>query len=360
MNTGINFFNNFQKLVKFLLISLILISFFSCDGNDETDSTMGEVDSLFMNPLLPSGADPWGFQFKDTYYVTHTTGNSIILYETKNMTKLGIAQPKVIWTPPSLGMNSKNIWAPEIHRFEHKWYIYYAADNGENANHRMWVLENESENPFLGDWTDKGRIELQNDKWAIDGSPFVWNDNYYFIWSGWEGDINVRQDIYITKMESPTKAIGNRIMLLKPELAWETNATDPTVVEGPQYISRDNKMFIIYSAGGCWTDDYALGMLSADLSNDPMDNTSWEKFPTPVFVKNISGNAFGPGHNAFFKSVDGSEDWIIYHANPQSGQGCGENRSIRIQKFSWNHSGFPEFGIPKALSQKLTKPGGEY
>ena len=203
MNTGINFFNNFQKLVKLLLISLILISFYSCDGNNETDSTIGEVDSLFMNPLLQSGADPWVFHFNDTYYVTHTTGNNIVLYETKKMTKLGIAQPKVIWTPPSLGMNSKNIWAPEIHRFEDKWYIYYAADNGENANHRMWVLENESENPFLGDWIDKGRIELQDDKWAIDGYPFVWNDNYYFIWSGWEGDINVRQDIYITKMESP-------------------------------------------------------------------------------------------------------------------------------------------------------------
>ena len=67
-----------------------------------------------------------------------------------------------------------------------------------------------------------------------------------------------------------------------------------------------------------------------------------------------------PFHNAFFKSVDGREDWIIYHANPQPGQGCAENRSTRIQKFSWNDIGFPELGIPNALSQKLTKPGGEY
>jgi GH43 family beta-xylosidase len=66
--------------------------------------------------------------------------------------------------------------------------------------------------------------------------------------------------------------------------------------------------------------------------------------------------AFGPGHNGFFKSPDGKQDWIIYHANPEPGEGCGNFRSPRIQRFTWNVDGTPNFGTPVPLGQPLEKP----
>ncbi|HTD16183.1 MAG TPA: family 43 glycosylhydrolase, partial [Chthoniobacterales bacterium] len=62
------------------------------------------------------------------------------------------------------------------------------------------------------------------------------------------------------------------------------------------------------------------------------------------------------GHNGFFKSPNGKEDWIIYHANPEPSEGCGNFRSPRIQRFTWNVDGTPNFGTPVPLGQPLEKP----
>lgn len=319
-----------------------------------------EADSLFLNPILDPGPDPWVFQTGEYYFLTFTTGNNITLYRTQQMSDLGRALKRVTWTPPSTGPNSQNLWAPEIHRVQGKWYVYYAADDGNNANHRMFVLENENEDPTVGPWTDKGELKLPGDRWAIDGTIFEHRGQLYYLWSGWEGSTNIRQDIYICKMSDPLTPTGERVLLTKPVLPWETNGVTPTVTEGPQVLKNGNKLFIVYSAGGCWTDGYALGMLSAQEDADLMDPGSWKKSPQPVFAQNPAGNAFGPGHNGFFKSADGSEDWIIYHANAFAGQGCGNDRSIRIQPFFWKEDGTPDFGQPHPLFKKLTKPSGEY
>ena len=316
------------------------------------------ADTKFTNPLLISGPDPWVEQNEDWYYVTHTTGKDLRLYRTKKMSELAHAEEKTIWTPPPSGMNSKQIWAPEIHFLDGKWYFYYAADDGNNDHHRIWVLENEGD-PFDGNWVDKGELQLPGHKWAIDGTAFELNGQLYFLWSGWEGDVNTRQVIYLTKMSDPFTPEGDRVLLSAPELSWESRGGSPAVNEAPEFLQHGDKVFIIYSASGCWTDDYALGMLWASSSSDITDPGSWTKSENPVFVKNPSSNAYGPGHNGFFSSPDGTEDWILYHANPQSGQGCSNTRSPRMQKFTWTSDGFPSFGQPVALGKAMDPPSGE-
>ncbi len=336
-----------------------LLYFSSCSKDDPATPPTTNPENTFKNPLLNSAPDPWVTQKDNFYYVTHTTGNSLRLYRTTEMSDLSQAFSQTIWFPPSSGMNSKNIWAPEIHFINDKWYLYYAADDGNNNNHRMWVLENSSPDPFAGSWVDKGELELPEDNWAIDATIFEHNDQLYLLWSGWETDANVRQDIYIVKMSDPWTAMGERILLSKPELPWELNGGSPTINEAPQFLKHDNKIFISYSASGCWTDEYSLGLLSADASADLLNPLSWTKSTTPVLVKNASAQAYGPGHNSFFKSKDGSEDWIAYHANSSAGDGCGDERSMRVQKFTWTSNGFPNFGSPVALGTSVDVPSGE-
>lgn len=315
----------------------------------------------FTNPLLPTGPDPWVFVHNGMYYITHSTGKNLKLYRTKSVADLAQAESKIVWTPPDSGMNSHEIWAPEIHRINNKWYFYYAADDGNNHNHRMWVLENSSEDPFNGTWEDKGKLNLPADKWAIDGSIFEHNGSMYFVWSGWEGDVNVRQDIYITRMSNPWTPDTVRTLLSKPELAWEVKGASndlPTVNEGPQFLKHGSKVLIVYSASGCWTDDYSLGLLEAHANADLMSAASWTKSQQPVFKMNADSKAFGPGHNSFFKSADGTEDWIIYHANPEAGQGCNNFRSPRMQKFTWGADDRPQFGEPVRLGETIDVPSG--
>lgn len=81
--------------------------------------------------------------------------------------------------------------------------------------------------------------------------------------------------------------------------------------------------------------DYKLGMLMADEKADLLRPQSWRQYPRPVFVRSDSANVFGPGHNGFFKSPDGKEDWIVYHAKTTS-EYAYAGRTTRAQKFSWD------------------------
>src|ERR1700749_989925 len=98
----------------------------------------------FTNPLLPSGADPWCIYKDGYYYYTNSMGDKLVIWKTKSMAELKTAVKKTIWTPPENTSWSKELWAPELHFINHKWYMYFAADNGSNNNHRIYVLENSS------------------------------------------------------------------------------------------------------------------------------------------------------------------------------------------------------------------------
>src|SRR5690606_39381391 len=106
----------------------------------------------FTNPILPSGADPFCVFVDGYYYYTQTRGNRIDLWKTKDLSRLATAEYKTIWTPPMHKMYSKNIWAPEVHYLQGKWYVYFAADDGNNKNHRMYVIENKNSDPFSQHW----------------------------------------------------------------------------------------------------------------------------------------------------------------------------------------------------------------
>jgi len=316
------------------------------------------AQSRFPNPLLPAGADPWCTYRDGFYYYTHTTGNNITIWKTKDLYALKTATHQVVFRPPAHTNYSKELWAPEIHFIHGKWYVYFAADSGRNEDHRLWVIENSSPDPMKGNWVLKGKLETPEDKWSIDGSVFEWNHQLYLIWSGWESDHNGRQDIYIAKMKDPWTVSGPRVKISGPDLPWEMNGDIPgghpahvNVNEGPEILIRDGQLFLVYSASGCWTDFYALGMLKATANADLLDPASWKKSAHPVFQSSSENRVFAPGHCSFFKSPDGREDYILYHANDQPGQGCGGFRSPRAQRFFGIRKGFRNSGFryPQSL-----------
>ena len=317
----------------------------------------------FTNPLLPSGADPWSIYKDGYYYYTHSMQNKLVIWKTKNLADLKTAEKKTIFIPPPNTAYSKELWAPEIHFIAGKWYVYFAADDGNNNNHRMYVLENSSKDPLKGEWIFKGKVGAATNKWAIDGSVFTYKKQLYMIWAGWEGDINQKQEIYIAKMKNPWTIDGARHKISTPQFEWEKHGdlNDPgnpphvDVNEGPQILFNKDKVFLIYSASGCWTDFYALGMLTLK-GKDLLNVSSWEKSQQPVFKQSPENGVYAPGHNSFFKSPDGKEDWILYHANSAPGQGCGGQRSPRAQKFTWNADGSPNFGVPVKSGQELQIP----
>jgi GH43 family beta-xylosidase len=314
----------------------------------------------FVNPLLPAGADPWVTSRGGFYYYMHTTGDSLTIWKTRDMADLVHAEKKVVWRPPANGPYARQIWAPELHFLRGKWYIYFAADAGTNASHRIWALENDSEDPLQGDWRMKGKVGDDTDRWAIDATVLEEGARLYMIWSGWEGAVNGTQSLYIAELSDPWTVKGPRVRISTPEYPWEkvgdlkpkaATAEDPVHVdvnEGPEILRHGNRIFVIYSASGCWTDYYSMGMLTAQAGSDLLKAPSWKKSAEPVFWQSPENGVFAPGHGSFFHSPDGAEDWMLYHANSASGQGCGGKRAPRAQRFSWKADGTPDFGRPVA------------
>ena len=329
-------------------------------GGAQTSSRTG----TFTNPLLPSGPDPWVIAYNGFYYYMNTTGTNLTIWKTQDITDLAHAEKKVVWRPSTDEAFSHDIWAPELHRWDNKWYIYYAADKGDNASHRIFVLENASEDPLDGNWVEKGKVGDSTDKWAIDPSVFEVGGKHYLIWSGWEGDTDGEQRIYLARLKNPWTIDSKRVEISHPQYPWEEvgdildrpSMPHVNVNEGPEALIHGDKVFIVYSASACWTDYYELGVLEAKAKSNLLKQKSWKKFDHPFFKQNPEGKAFGTGHNGFFKSPDGKEDWIIYHANPGKHQGCGAMRSPRIQRFTWNADGTPDFGIPVPLGEPIEKP----
>ncbi|GAA4037009.1 glycoside hydrolase family 43 protein [Hymenobacter glaciei] len=352
-----------MSILRAFLLAYCLLTFPACNKSPDPvvspPVTPPTTATTFTNPLLSTGPDPWVTQKDGFYYYMHTTGVNLTLWKTAKMSELGSAVSKIIWSPPTSGATSHDIWAPELHFLDGKWYVYFTAGPGNCCGgQRMWVMENAATDPTTGTWSSPAQIAVPGqDLWAIDGTILEQNGNRYLLWSGQEAGSD-QQNIYICRMSSPTMLVAPRVRLSAPQLPWELNGF-PKVNEGPEIIKHGNKTNLVYSASHCSTDDYALGLLTASSTADPMVLASWTKTATPVFTKNPTNNAYGPGHNAFFTSKDGQENWIIYHANTGPNQGCGNARNPRMQKFTWNADGSPNFGTPVAVGAVLARPSGE-
>jgi len=308
----------------------------------------------FTNPLLPSGADPWVIYKDGYYYYTNTLGNKISLWKTKDLHKLKEVAPVTVWTPPKEGPNSKAIWAPEVHFLDGNWYIYYTATDANNDgddSRFVFVLENKSSDPLKGEWMDKGKINTGYS--GLDGSVFEHQGTRYFLFSAYVGPQSV---LIISKMKNPWTLADEQVQIARPDRNWEKFG-GREILEGPQFLTKnEGKVFIVYSASACWADEYSLGMLTTDENSDLLKPSSWNKSDQPVFQQSAENEVYAPGHNSFFKSPDGKQYWILYHANAAPGHGCDHRRSPRMQQFQWKKDGTPDFGIPVKTTDRLHAP----
>ena len=105
------------------------------------------ADRNFTNPVVRRGADPWVIRWKTNYYFCQSRPDGVWVNQAARLEDIGQDHWQRIWQPPQGTSYSKQIWAPELHFLQDKWYVYVAADDGDNANHRMYVLEGTSGDP---------------------------------------------------------------------------------------------------------------------------------------------------------------------------------------------------------------------
>lgn len=348
---------------KIIFIGIMLMNIFCCQPAKKNDGDFPEKSIQ----LLDFGWDPYVLLHQGYYYYTQACEDRIIIWKTADLQDLRNAEKKEVWIPNDKS-NAFHLWGPELHLIHGKWYIYYAADDGNLDNHQIYVIENSHADPLTGDFTFKSRVQTDSaNNWAIHANVFQCDKDLYMVWSGWK-ERRIEQEtqhIYIAKMKNPWTLSSERVQISTPEYEWERQWINPDgtrtsypiyVNEAPQsfYAPNKDKIFISYSASGNWTPYYSVGLLYADTRSDLLTPSSWKKVTEPVFHSNPTDSVFGTGHLMVLPEDQKHKDRFLYHARskPNDETGGINSRSPRIQQMKWSRDGFPIFGTAMHFETK--------
>ncbi|MGV7206400.1 family 43 glycosylhydrolase [Oxalobacteraceae bacterium A2-2] len=309
---------------------------------------------VFHNPLVLQRADPQAvLQSDGFYYFTATVPeyDRIELRRARSLDELGKAEAVTVWRRHESGIMSAHIWAPELHRIDGKWYLYFTAGRKDAPfDIRLYVLENAAANPLEGQWKELGQLKTGWESFSLDATTFAHEGKRYLVWTQRSPQAGKHEtEIFIAQMDTPWSIQGQAVMLSRPEYAWEKVRYD--VNEAPAVLVKNGKVFITYSASA--TDaNYCLGLLTAPADANLLDPASWRKSPVPVFKTSEANKQYGPGHNSFTTTPDGKTDILVYHArNYRDIVGDplkNPDRHTRAQVIHWKADGTPDFGVPVA------------
>ncbi|GAA0578466.1 family 43 glycosylhydrolase [Kribbella sandramycini] len=337
----------FARPILSVLLAAVLTGTLAGPAPAAEPSEVTAMSQTFRNPVNPS-ADPSLMFHNGKYYVATTRGDRIGIWSSPSLATL-LAQPEqVVWRDSNTSRNTQ-MWAPAFRHVGNRWYIYYTASDGVDANHRMYVLESAGDDP-LGPYSFKAKI-ADFGEYAIDGEPITVNGQQYFVWTGPGRGMGGPQQLYIVRMSNPWTATGGRVAIPADGGCHE-------VREGPTPIYGQNRIFLTYSTCDTGKPDYQLWMKSLANDADPMVAANWQQHPGPIFSRNDSTGVWGPGHHSFFKSPDGTEDWIAYHGKNTSTY-TYDFRTSRAQKLTWNADGTPNLGSPLAAGATQALPSGD-
>jgi len=257
------------------------------------------------------GADPSVIHTRDGYVAVESRrGQALLVRVAPSLQDLWAARAVRIWFDRErLG----EIWAPEIVFRDGKYRVYFAA--GVGSDHRMYEISSEKPDVDYGAAT---KVELPEDKWAIDGLPFTYKQTNYFVWSGWQGDTDVQQDIFLARLGDDGKPEGERSLIASPDQHWENIAGEvPSINEGPQpIVDPEGQLHIVYSANGSWGANYCLADLRLRKGGDPMDADAWVKSDGCLLGANPDTLAEGATLTTLAKGV-GHHSFILPEGDPE-------------------------------------------
>lgn len=308
-----------------------------------------------VNPLVRQRADAQVFRHTDgSYYMTGSVPeyDRLVLRRSPTLAGLATAPERVLWRHEATGARSGFIWAPELHRIDDRWIMYFAAGpSGGGADVfriRTYAVACDGRDPMTGRWSVLGQLVTPWDSFTLDSTSFVHRGTRYLAWAQREPGIDTNSNLYLAPLATPLTLAAPPARLSVPTLPWEVRGFK--VNEAPALLARHGRLFLTYSASA--TDArYCIGMLTARADANIMDPASWSKSPVPVFASSPEHRVYGPGHNSFTVDERG-RDMLVYHARDYAeikGDPLFDpNRHTRVQPIRYRADGTPDFGVPLA------------
>lgn len=293
------------------------------------------------------------------YYMLYTHCNDVLIHRSRHAALCRKStDTKVVYRLGEGGGICSDIWAPEMHKAPNgKWYIYTsgAVESDPSGEKHLFILESETADPFDG---FHFKCLPTPDVFSIDPSVFCYGGKQYICDSRVVMDrIPGEQVLEIAELDNPYTYGKKRGIVARVDYDWEKDNPGIWINEGAFFVERNGRLFLFYSANGCWQNHYCLGVMEL-IGDDPCDAACWKKDPKPFLVQ--GNGVYGPGHASFFRSPDGSEVWVCYHTlkedNPSEEP---MNRYANILKISFDESGYPVPTVTPAPDTLHEAPSGE-
>ncbi len=251
------------------LAAAVLLTALPATSAPVLEKTVNTVRTqTFRNPVNP-GADPSLFYYGGQY----PRGD----HDRRPHRHLVVAEPgdpaaapeKVVWRDTDPSRNTQ-MWAPAFRHVGSRWYIYYTASDGVDANHRMYVLESAGDDP-TGPYSFKAKL-ADFGEYAIDGEPITHNGQQYFVWTGPGRGQGGPAQLYIVRMSDPwTRRAPGR----DPRGRWlyrATGGSDAVVPQRADLPTRTRPATPASRTTSC-------GLKSIANGADPMVAANWVQHP---------------------------------------------------------------------------------
>ncbi|XVV12089.1 glycoside hydrolase family 43 protein [Actinoplanes sp. CA-131856] len=305
------------------MASLVLLAACGADPPPEGD----KVDT-FTNPVFGENfPDPGALLVDGTWYAYGTNSSAanvpvLTSADLVHWTAAGDALPQVgKWA------SKGHTWAPEvIEGPDGSYLLYYTARSVETNVQCVGVAVASAPGGPFADDADAPLVCQADEGGSIDASPYL--DESGGRWLYWKNDGNaIGRPTYLYGArldDSGTRVVGERTRLLRNDADWEAH-----VIEAPQMVRHDGKLYLFYSANAFDADAYALGYATCETPLGPCRKA--EENP----ILRSSAAAAGPGHG-FLVTLPGGATWMLYHAWPDGAVGSvAPGRQLWLDRVDW-------------------------
>lgn len=370
----------------YLFIIFILIMTTACKNDTLKEGSF--KGNTFSNPLDVAFGDPYILDAGDGHYYMYGTGagakDGFVAYSSQDLVNWE-KQGQVFTGNTDDSWSVANFWAPEVYKFDNKFYLFYSADwkvnpGNEVENFRIGVAVSDSPTGPFEDLKDKPIFDPGYP--IIDANVYQDGDGRFYLYysracyrhpveseiAEWARSQNLYEEIeesWIYGVElSPDfmNTIGEPILLLRPPVKmddqnaeWESRSVTAKEVnrrwtEGSYIFKYDGLYYMMYSANHFGGEHYAVGYAIGHSPLGPFIKAS----NNPVLERNTAngGEVTGTGHNSvlFIKGTD--MIYCVYHGRTTD---TGDERLVFIDRMSIGEDGKLLVHGPNTKSQLIPK-----
>ena len=263
--------------------------------------------------------DPFIVAHEGSYYLYGTIGedqgeknlHTFISTDLKHW-----SEPKRIFTLPEDSWGKEQLWAPEVHRYNGKFYLFVSILGKHGLRGTQIAVSDTSDGEFI---PIINKPATPFDRSCIDGTLYVEDGIPYIVYSAdWPDNYHADRDVYIGEIKAAQLTEDLREMVGEPFLLfasdevplsakavthnkWEGKDIRRYGSDGP-FLRRlsDGTLFLIWSPipGGNY-------MVLGAVSENGRVTGRWKHLEPAVFDRN-------GGHGMFFEDFDGSLKMCIH------------------------------------------------